>query len=337
MKKILLFLACFLLLAALACNWLSVPRTEAPAGPPAFIPPTEGLPPVTQPEQAATSTPLPAVTATIPPAFTPTPLPVPSSVTAPAEAATLAPPLNTGSPYAVILVAQNDSLNVRQAAGTSSTVVEQLPAQATGIHLTGREAAMDGDRWVEIQRSGGGTGWVNAIYLAEYVSPQTFCADQRVTALIDDLDSALSASDGEKLSALVSPAHGLNLHYLRAGTVANYSPAEARFVFTSEYVANWGIHPGSGMDVKGTFHGEVLPTLLDLFNASYEMHCSDIVTGGTTYITSWPYEYRNINFYSLVKPGSPGVELDWRTWLAGVEYVDGKPYLFALMHFFWEP
>jgi hypothetical protein len=29
--------------------------------------------------------------------------------------------------------------------------------------------------------------------------------------------------------------------------------------------------------------------------------------------------------------------MDWQTWVAGIEYVNGKPYLYALMQFFWEP
>ena len=29
--------------------------------------------------------------------------------------------------------------------------------------------------------------------------------------------------------------------------------------------------------------------------------------------------------------------LDWHTWAIGIEYVDGKPYIYALMQFFWEP
>ena len=45
-----------------------------------------------------------------------------------------------------------------------------------------------------------------------------------------------------------------------------------------------------------------------------------------------------MNFYSVYYPGAPANNnLDWRTWLVGMEYVDGKPYLYAMMQFFWEP
>ncbi len=33
----------------------------------------------------------------------------------------------------------------------------------------------------------------------------------------------------------------------------------------------------------------------------------------------------------------PGVDLDLRYWLVGVEYYQGQPYVFAMKHFAWEP
>jgi hypothetical protein len=36
-------------------------------------------------------------------------------------------------------------------------------------------------------------------------------------------------------------------------------------------------------------------------------------------------------------PMPDDTELGWRTFLAGIEYVDGKPYLMTLVHFDWEP
>ncbi|MBE3037249.1 MAG: hypothetical protein IMZ62_00315, partial [Chloroflexi bacterium] len=48
-------------------------------------------------------------------------------------------------------------------------------------------------------------------------------------------------------------------------------------------------------------------------------------------------EYANVNFYTVYKPGTPGVDLDFRYWLVGVEFVQGQPYVFALIHFAWEP
>jgi hypothetical protein len=50
---------------------------------------------------------------------------------------------------------------------------------------------------------------------------------------------------------------------------------------------------------------------------------------------TWPY---NKDFYSIYYPGlEQNGYLDWRTWVAGIEYVTGKPYIYALGQYFWEP
>jgi hypothetical protein len=48
-------------------------------------------------------------------------------------------------------------------------------------------------------------------------------------------------------------------------------------------------------------------------------------------------EYLSIRFYSIYRPPPGMVEMDWDEWLAGVEFVNGKPYVFSLVHFQWEP
>jgi hypothetical protein len=49
-------------------------------------------------------------------------------------------------------------------------------------------------------------------------------------------------------------------------------------------------------------------------------------------------EYDNVNFYTVYKPGTDQYGgLDWRAWTVGVEYIEGKPYLFSLIHYQWEP
>ena len=66
------------------------------------------------------------------------------------------------------------------------------------------------------------------------------------------------------------------------------------------------------------------------------MTCDQIQVGGTTYQATWPYT--GINFDSLYYPGTQANgNLDWHTWLLGMHYVNGKPYLYAIMQFQWEP
>ncbi len=238
--------------------------------------------------------------------------------------------------YAVILVAKNDVLNIRAGAGSDYGIVGQFTPDETNVLSTGQVAVVDGQTWLQVENPSGGTGWVNAWYLTEYVSKQEFCSDQRVNTLLDNLSQAVNKKDGELLKTLVSPAHGLSLYYWRGGRVANYTPEEASWVFQSTYQVNWGSGP-SGMDDIGTFSDYPLPALQEVLNdEKLELQCND-ASSASMYVEPWPQIYSNVRYYALYKPGTPDVDLDWEIWLAGVEYVEKEPYLFALIRFVWEP
>lgn len=163
----------------------------------------------------------------------------------------------------------------------------------------------------------------------------TICTDPQVTALIDSFKKAVLTSDGTLLSSLVSPTRGMDVAFFRDGTVINYDPSHAKFLFETTYQVDWGSEPGSGLAKKGPFHDVVAPELVNVFNQSYTLHCNELAHGGATYDLSWPYQGE---FYSVYFPGTQANgNMDWRTWAMGIEYVSGKPYIYALMQFFWEP
>jgi hypothetical protein len=161
------------------------------------------------------------------------------------------------------------------------------------------------------------------------------CSDSQVPALIDSLKTAMLNSDGPLLSSLVSPSSGLDVSYFHSGTAVNYRPDQARFLFETTYEVDWGVEPGSGASKIGSFHEVVVPALVRIFNQPYSLHCNELKHGGASYPVTFPYDK---GFYSIYFPGTEANGfLDWHTWVAGVEKVDGKPYLYALMQFFWEP
>jgi hypothetical protein len=161
------------------------------------------------------------------------------------------------------------------------------------------------------------------------------CADPQVTALIDSLKTAMLNSDGPLLSSLVSPQRGLDVARFRDGTVITYRPDQAKFLFETTFEVNWGPAPGSGLEEIGSFHDVVVPELVKAFNQPYTLHCNELKHGGATYEVSWPYEG---DFYSVHFPGTEvNGFMDWHTWAVGVEYVNNKPYLYALIPYFWEP
>jgi hypothetical protein len=163
-----------------------------------------------------------------------------------------------------------------------------------------------------------------------------FCADSQPKALIDNFKTASQTSNATLLASLVSPIHGMDTRLYRDGRVVNYDQQHAQFLFDSNFVVDWGAAPGSGLETKGSFHEIILPALLKVFNKDYMLDCNQVQIGGATYKAAWPYV--GVNFYSVYFPGTPANgNLDWRTWLIGMEYVNGKPYLYAVMQFFWEP
>ena len=167
------------------------------------------------------------------------------------------------------------------------------------------------------------------------LNASNICNDPQVLALIDALKSAMLTSDGEILSSLVSPARGMEVRYLRDGNVITYTREQAKFLFETTFEANWGPEPGSGLDKTGAFHDVIVPDLVQIFNQPYTLHCNELKHGGATYELLWPYE---AGYYSVYFTGTEQYGfLDWNTWAIGIEYVEGKPYIYVMMQFFWEP
>jgi hypothetical protein len=240
-------------------------------------------------------------------------------------------------PYAVIMLTQNKMLNLREKAGIGYPIIDRLDPHAVDVMLTGKEKREGSRHWVKVRRPSGSSGWVNAHYLTEYVNPAVFCADANVSTLLTDFKTAMTSKDGNLLVSLVSPTHGMFLTYLRTGRTIHYTPDKVRRIFTDNYRKNWGIQPTSGLPVWGSFRKDVLPTILDVLNSNYTQNCNTPSIGSSGYQFQWPFKYQNINYYALYKPGTSGTDLDWRTWLVGVEYVNGRPYILNLLHLFWEP
>ena len=170
---------------------------------------------------------------------------------------------------------------------------------------------------------------------ATQISPADFCADPQPQGLINNFKSALQTSNGSLLASLVSPLHGMDARLYRNERVVNYDQQQAQLLFDSTDKIDWGAAP-NGLETKGSFNDVIVPALLKVFNKDYTLDCDKVQVGGAAYKATWPYA--GINFYSVYFAGTPNNNnLDWRTWLIGMEYVKGQPYLYAIMQFFWEP
>lgn len=166
-------------------------------------------------------------------------------------------------------------------------------------------------------------------------SSTNICTDPQATALIDSLKKAMTTADGQLLASLVSPTSGMDVAFFHNGNVINYDQTHAKFLFETTFQANWGNEPGSGAEKDGSFHDVVVPELVKIFNQPYTLKCNELQHGGASYDVSFPYKKE---FYSIYYPGTDANgNMDWHTWVAGIEYVNGKPYLYALRQYFWEP
>jgi hypothetical protein len=232
-------------------------------------------------------------------------------------------------------VAANDVLNIRSDAGVEHPIVGSFANDAMDIERTGPTKQVGEATWVEVKRLDGGTGWVNFKYLTEYVTRDSFCADQRVRMTVDLLKNALIQSNGGLFASLVSPKHGVDVQFWRDGTGARYTTTSAQSIFTDPTSYDWGAGPAAGpTPITGTFAGIVQPDLLQVFNSNYQLVCDD-PSYASMFVHPWPHT--NVHYYAVVKPATPEIVFDWKVWLIGIEYVDGTPYLYGTIHHVWEP
>ncbi len=297
-------------------------------------PMTVVIPPSSTPPPASATPVVPTIVPGIPTLIPITATSPSTGVTSPTQAPSIIPGSPSG-PYAVVLVKPNDVLNIRSGPGTNNAIVGSFSPTLTNVQCTGSSSTADGAIWLEVNNPSGGNGWVNASFLTDYV-PQTETCDPRVMTLLANLEKAITTSDGVLLTSLVSPKHGVDVWAYRSGHPINFDIEHIRWVFESTYVHNWGDHPASGLSVTGAFHQVVLPMMMDVYGHSYEIRCNERGVPGWNF-SAWPEEYTNYNVYKLYKPGTSGVDLDWRVWLVGVEYTHGQPYLTALINFEWVP
>lgn len=160
------------------------------------------------------------------------------------------------------------------------------------------------------------------------------CSDAQVTTLLDSLKRAMLNQDGALLSSLVSP-NNMEVRWVRYGNIVTYTSEQAHYLYETTFEANWGDEPGSGAPKQGAFHDVIVPDMIKVFNQPYTLHCNEIRHGGASYDISWPYKK---DFYSIYDAGTQANgNLDWDTWAVGIEYVNGKPFIYALIQYFWEP
>ncbi|MDO9349030.1 MAG: hypothetical protein Q7T47_07065, partial [Anaerolineales bacterium] len=149
MKSLSISILTGLLLVGLTGCTLSLAKPPASL-PTAFVFPT--LPPTDTPLAQPVASPTPgAATATplTPPPALPTLTPVSTTAGPSATPRGITPGASSG-PYAVILVAPTDVLNIRASAGAGNPIVGTFAATATNVMRTGPSTYVGSSLWVEV-------------------------------------------------------------------------------------------------------------------------------------------------------------------------------------------
>jgi hypothetical protein len=234
--------------------------------------------------------------------------------------------------YAIVWIQHGEVLRIRQPAGISGSVVDTLAHDLRGVHLTGEATRLGSSTWVEILRPLGGTGWINSWNVTEYITEDQFCSDIQVAGLIENFVQALESHDGERLANLVSPKRGLVIRHDWWNPEVVFNQASIHTIFDSIEVYKWGLERDNDRTIEGTFDQIIPEQLLETFNSAPEIVCNSLKTGTTGREVEWPEEYSNLRFYAFHQPATePGNQLNWRTWVVAVEYVEGVPYLALLV------
>lgn len=239
----------------------------------------------------------------------------------------------------VVLVAADDVLNVRLAAGVDHEIIGMLEPGVV-VRRTGDETPVGASTWAEIAIPGG-TGWVNARFLGAVVDDQTF---QRESARILDLLEELATRMTER--ADLSPvASGRGLYVSHHAAPILFDPDELAAVMTDPTAIRWpsnALDPGSPEIQPRTFAEAVGDRFVDAFVDDDRLLGFDrpqMGGNGRPPELALPFELAGFHFVSVFDPGDdPQYEgLDWTTWHVSIDFEDDEPVVVGLTLDEWAP
>jgi hypothetical protein len=228
-------------------------------------------------------------------------------------------------------VSDDDVLYVREQPGAEYAETGSLAPHALDIEISGTGSIVDPPSWppslwVSIQ-SGDVAGWVNSRFLTGQVAKDFFCEDARTLTIVGALQAAVQNQDGAALAELLHPFRGLRIRLDPSNDEVRLTPVETRGFFTGAETYEWGAgRNGSIKDI-------LLPLLeKDLLGAP-DLACGELVGGGGPGTLQLPFGYQPVNVYTLHRPAPvEGAASDWGSWVVGIDYWQGEPYLAFLVH-----
>lgn len=240
--------------------------------------------------------------------------------------------------YEVQFIAPDETLPIYADSNTDSPILGSLYV-SDEIQSIGEVKAAGETLWLPVRTMFGDdvSGWINRLYIVQHIDHDTFCADERVLALVEEVREAVRNYDGERLAQTIVPARGLYIGNLYWERHIRLSESEVRDIFTSSTDYDWGEGWYTG-PVKGTLPDVIVPMLRrDLLGSDVTTACYDSQDGLMGPGVYGAEDMDSLAFYSMMRPGAPGHEFDWGAWAFGIDYWDGEPTLAYLSSYFWTP
>ncbi|MBT8212807.1 MAG: SH3 domain-containing protein, partial [Acidimicrobiia bacterium] len=242
-----------------------------------------------------------------------------------------------GDTVAVVFVAADDVLNVRDGAGVEYPIIGALDPQATSIPLTFKSETIDGSVWLEVEIPIG-TGWVNSYFVIDDTSDNEFLGDSEVDDLIDALASAFVFGAG--LEDVVS-SRGLLIDYF--GARHRFAPDQVASLTTSTQARKWGSNAADISEVpEWTFSRAIAEPFVGIYTDDDRLVAYDqVIPGGNGNLPEFivPFELKNAHFVAFHDPGdNPQFSgIDWYAWYVYVTYESGEPRVLAMSTDAWAP
>lgn len=242
----------------------------------------------------------------------------------------------------VVLVASDDTLNVRTAAGVDNDIIGRIVPGAV-VRRTGDTDVVGSSTWAEVATPAG-AGWVNATYLGAVVSAGEFAGDGAVIDVLDDFSAAIAA--GGDITPYVS-ARGLYVSHHAAPV--RFDRNELAGILDDPTTYKW---PSNALDVNDPEQAAELPdrtfaeAVTDKFLSAYDdadtqLTRNEPITGGNGRLPEWaiPFELQGFNYVGVHDPGDDPQYggLDWVTWYVSIDYENGAPRIVALTLDEWSP
>lgn len=249
------------------------------------------------------------------------------------------PAVTPGAPdvFRVVLVAGDDILNVRDAAGTGGRIIGRLQP-GVAVKTAGGSTRVGSSTWVTVATPAG-PGWVNSFYLTRSIGDQ-FPGGADPLRVVRDLADRMAR--GDDLSPIVSEKGLWVVHH---AAPLRFPRTQVDGLLADRTTYRWGsnaLEPNSPEIRPRTFSQAVAERVVGAYHdADSRVLFNEIVEGpnGRPAAHAIPTELAGFPFVTIHDPGDDPQYggLDWTIWIVSLAYENGQIRVVGLTLDEWSP